>query len=457
MNRDNLEKRSGRMDLFSYDQNEHIKLAPLAERMRPKTLDEFIGQDHIVGPGKLLRRAIEADRISSLIFYGPPGTGKTTLAKVIAQTTKSFFTDLNAVTAGVADIRRVVEEAKVQLTMYSQRTTLFVDEIHRFNKSQQDALLPYVEEGFIILIGATTENPFFEVNAALLSRSQIFSVQPLDEEHLRVVAKHALEDVERGLGELEINMDEDALTHLVRYAEGDARKLLNALELAAVTTSPNKDGDTIITLEIAVDSIQRRAVRYDKTGDNHYDTISAFIKSVRGSDPDAALYWLARMIDAGEDPRFIARRLVILASEDIGNADPQGIQVAVAAFKAYELLGMPEGRLSLAQATTYLASAPKSNASYVGINQALADVKEEGHGAVPMHLRDASYKGASKLGHGEGYKYPHAFAKNFVKQSYFPDGREKAYYRPTSNGYEKEISTYLKHIKSLGEKGSSND
>lgn len=432
------------MDLFDYaGEQEQQRMAPLAARMRPRTLDEFVGQRHILGEGKLLRRAIEADQLSSLIFYGPPGTGKTTLARVIANTTKSHFTDLNAVTAGVADIRRIVDEAKARLGMYGQRTILFIDEIHRFNKAQQDALLPYVEEGTVILIGATTENPFFEVNAALLSRSQIFPLHPLTEDELRLIAERALSDAERGLGSLNIRIDEDALAHLIRYADGDARRLLNALELAALTTRPGADGVVHITLDVAVESIQRPAVRYDKSGDNHYDTISAFIKSIRGSDPDAALYWLARMLDAGEDPRFIARRLVISAAEDIGNADPQALQVAVAAFHALELVGMPEGRIPLAQAVTYLATAPKSNASYVAINEALRMVREEGHRPVPPHLRDANYKGAAALGHGQGYLYPHDYPGHFVPQRYLPEGVDVVFYRPSENGYEREIGERL--------------
>lgn len=432
------------MDLFDYaGKQEQQRMAPLAARMRPRTLDEFVGQRHILGEGKLLRRAIEADQLSSLIFYGPPGTGKTTLARVIANTTKSHFTDLNAVTAGVADIRRIVDEAKARLGMYGQRTILFIDEIHRFNKAQQDALLPYVEEGTVILIGATTENPFFEVNAALLSRSQIFPLHPLTEDELRLIAERALSDAERGLGSLNIRIDEDALAHLIRYADGDARRLLNALELAALTTRPGADGVVHITLDVAVESIQRPAVRYDKSGDNHYDTISAFIKSIRGSDPDAALYWLARMLDAGEDPRFIARRLVISAAEDIGNADPQALQVAVAAFHALELVGMPEGRIPLAQAVTYLATAPKSNASYVAINEALRMVREEGHRPVPPHLRDANYKGAAALGHGQGYLYPHDYPGHFVPQRYLPEGVDVVFYRPSENGYEREIGERL--------------
>ncbi|AIG25640.1 AAA family ATPase [Brevibacillus laterosporus] len=430
------------MDLFSFaheQEDSKGRTKPLAARMRPKNLDEVVGQQHILAKGSLLRRAIEADQISSLIFYGPPGTGKTTLAKVIARTTKSHFSELNAVTAGVADIRRIVEEAKDRLVMNNQRTTLFIDEIHRFNKSQQDALLPYVEEGTVILIGATTENPFFEVNAALLSRSQIFSLQSLTDEDLGQVIDRALTDELEGLGELRVKMTPEAKEHLMHYAEGDARRLLNALELAATTTPLNEAGEIVITLDVAVESIQRRAVRYDKSGDNHYDTVSAFIKSIRGSDPDGALYWLARMIDAGEDPRFIARRLIISASEDIGNADPQALSVAVSCFQALELIGMPEGRIALGQATTYLATAPKSNAAYMGINQALMHVQKEGHKPVPVHLRDRHYKGAARLGHGEGYLYPHNYPEGYVKQRYLPEGVEEKFYEPKPIGYEAEI------------------
>jgi len=441
------------MDLFSYDFQETSQensrdhqstgRQPLAARMRPRTLDDFVGQEDIVGKGKLLRRAIEADQISSLIFYGPPGTGKTTLAKVISRTTKAYFTEINAVTAGVADIRKVVDEAKQRYNMYRQRTTLFIDEIHRFNKSQQDALLPFVEEGTIILIGATTENPFFEVNSALLSRSQIFSLQSLTPQHMKQILYRAIEDKENGYGELNIHLTPEGEEHLIHYAEGDARKLLNALELAVTTTIPNEQNEILISLEVAVESIQRRAVRYDKNGDRHYDTVSAFIKSMRGSDPDAALYWLAQMIDAGEDPLFIARRIVILASEDIGNADPQALQVAVSAFQALQFIGMPEGRIILGQAVSYCASAPKSNASYNGINEALHWVRTRGHGSVPPHLRDAHYKGAAKLGHGEGYLYPHNFPGHYVKQQYLPDEVQEKFYKPTENGYEKRIKDYL--------------
>lgn len=438
------------MDLFSFDFDEQgtdRQAKPLAARMRPKTLDEFVGQEQIIGKGKLLRRAIEADQISSLIFYGPPGTGKTTLAKVIAGATKTFFTELNAVTAGVADIRKVIEQAKELYRMNRQRTTLFIDEIHRFNKAQQDALLPYVEEGTIVLIGATTENPFFEVNAALLSRSQIFQLEPLTHDHLAQILDNALRDEQNGYGELNIEITDEAREHLIEYSSGDARRLLNALELAVKTTVPNEDQIIKIDLQVAIDSIQRRAVRYDKDGDAHYDTISAFIKSIRGSDPDAALFWMAQMLEAGEDPLFIARRVVIAASEDIGNADPMALLIAVSAFESLRFLGMPEGRIPLAQAVTYCASAPKSNASYRAINEAMSWVKRNGQQPVPLHLKDAHYKGASKLGHGEGYLYPHNFPENFVEQRYLPDGVSERFYRPTENGYEKNISAYLERVR----------
>ncbi|RNB90745.1 replication-associated recombination protein A [Brevibacillus fluminis] len=438
---------------FSYEEKDSGRMKPLAARMRPKTVDEIIGQSDIIAPGKLLRRAIEADHLSSLIFYGPPGTGKTTMAKVIANSTKSHFVELNAVTAGVADIRKVVEEARDRLVMSSTRTTLFVDEIHRFNKAQQDALLPFVEEGTIILIGATTENPYFEVNAALLSRSQIFRLHSLDTDELREVMRRAITNEKDGLGELFVRVTPEAEEHLIHYAEGDARRLLNALELAASTTPLSADGSIEITLDVAVESIQRRAVRYDKNGDNHYDTISAFIKSIRGSDPDAALYWLARMIDAGEDHRFIARRLVISASEDIGNADPNAVTVAISCFQALELVGMPEGRIPLAQATTYLACAPKSNAAYNGINQALARIQTDGHKPVPMHLRDQSYKGAAKLGHGAGYLYPHNDPEGYIPQQYFPDGVSYRFYQPKEIGYENEIRVRQEGRKQRDEKG----
>ncbi|ASJ52902.1 AAA family ATPase [Brevibacillus formosus] len=438
---------------FAYDQQGGGKQKPLAARMRPQTIQDVIGQSHILAPGKLLRRAIEADQVSSVIFYGPPGTGKTTLAKVIARTTRTHFSELNAVTAGVADIRKVVDAAKERLVMDSQRTTLFVDEIHRFNKSQQDALLPFVEEGTIILIGATTENPFFEVNPALLSRSQVFSLQSLSHEELKQVMDRALTDEENGLAELFVTVEPEAAEHLIQYAEGDARRLLNALELAVTTTQPGADGRITVTLDVAVESIQRRAVRYDKSGDNHYDTISAFIKSIRGSDPDAALYWLARMIDAGEDPRFISRRLIISASEDIGNADPQAITVAISCFQAVELVGMPEGRIPLAQATTYLATAPKSNAAYNGINSALDRIRTDGHKQVPIHLRDSAYKGAAKLGHGQGYLYPHNYPYGYVPQQYLPDGVNYSFYQPKDHGYERHIRRFQEERQKMDERG----
>jgi putative ATPase len=434
------------VDLFGYQAEEEQKSnAPLAARMRPRNLEELIGQEEVVGQGKLLRRAIETDRLTSLILYGPPGTGKTTIARIIAGHTQSHFRTLNAVTAGVADIRKVVEEAKETLAMYQKRTVLFVDEIHRFNKSQQDALLPHVEEGLIILIGATTENPFFEVNAALLSRSQIFRLQRHTEDDLIRMAKRALESPERGLGHLQVQIDDDAIQHIARYADGDARRMYNALELAVLSTPPQTDGVVHVTLDVAAESIQQRVVRYDKNADQHYDTVSAFIKSIRGSDPDGALYWLAKMIDAGEDPKFIGRRLIISASEDIGNADPRALQIALSAFQAVEVIGMPEGRLILAQATTYLATAPKSNASYVGINRALQIIREGSSAEVPIHLRDAHYKGAARLGHGKGYQYPHDFPGNYVEQHYLPEELgQSTFYQPTRNGYEQVISERLR-------------
>jgi putative ATPase len=406
--------------------------------MRPRTLDEMRGQQQIIGPGRLLRRAILADRLSSLIFYGPPGTGKTTLARVIANTSKMAFEQLNAVTAGVADIRRVVGEAKQRLGMSGQKTILFVDEIHRFNKSQQDALLPYVEDGTIVLIGATTENPYFEVNPPLVSRSRVFRLEPLSDQELGEILLAALSDRERGLGQYQVELEPDALQHLMGVANGDARSALNALELAVLTTEPGADGIRHIDLNVAAESIQQRAVVYDKNGDQHYDAISAFIKSMRGSDPDAALYWLARMIYAGEDPVFIARRIVICAAEDVGNADPHALMVANAAAQAAAMLGLPEARIPLAQAVTYIACAPKGNAVISGIDQALQDVAQETNLSVPRHLRDAHYKGAAKLGHGVDYQYPHSFPGHFVRQQYLPDNLVgKRYYQPSNSGYEK--------------------
>ncbi len=438
------------MNLFDHHREELTRTqAPLATRMRPRTLDELYGQDAILGPGKLLRRAIEADQLHSLIFYGPPGTGKTTIARIIADTTKAYFEQLNAVAAGVADIRRVVREARERLGQYERRTVVFIDEIHRFNKSQQDALLPYVEDGTIILIGATTQSPTYELNPALISRSRLFRLEPLGNEHIRAILRNALRDKERGLGRLPLETEEAALDHLVDVANGDARTALNALELAALTTAPDPGGIIRITLPVAEESIQRRVLQYDKSGDNHYDTISAFIKSLRGSEPDAALYWLARMLDAGEDPRFIARRLFVHAAEDVGLADPQALLIAAAAAQAVEFIGLPEARIPLAEAVIYIAAAPKSNAVVAAIDAASKDVVAKKAGSVPPHLRDASYPGAERLGHGVGYKYPHDFPGAFVPQQYLPDGLGPVtYYRPTDRGREKEIRERLAKIRS---------
>ncbi|OIJ16607.1 AAA family ATPase [Anaerobacillus alkalilacustris] len=437
------------MDLFNYSakKNENLK-GPLASRMRPRTIDEVIGQEEILGKGTLLRRAIKADRLTPMIFFGPPGTGKTTLAKVIANSTSAAFEQLNAVTAGIADIRRVIEIAKERLLMYEKKTILFIDEIHRFNKSQQDALLPYVEDGTVILIGATTESPMFEINQALLSRSRLFQLKPHSDNDLKKIVKAAISDKERGFGNYSIELKEGALNHIVNIANGDARSALNALELAILTTEPNENGTIIITLQIAEQSIQKRIVRYDKKGDNHYDTISAFIKSIRGSDPDATLYWLAKMLYAGEDPKFIARRLYVHAAEDIGLADPNALLIVQAAAYAVDFVGMPEARIPLAEAALYLATAPKSNAVIVGIDQALEAVKKEKTGEIPVHLRDAHYKGAKELGHGVGYKYPHNYEKNYVPQQYLPDHMVgKQFYTPSENGYEMTVNKRLQYFK----------
>jgi putative ATPase len=410
---------------------------PLAARMRPRSLAEFTGQSHIIGPGQLLRRAIEADRIQSLIFYGPPGTGKTSLAQIIAQQTKSRFERLSGVESNVADMRRVLAAATNRLQNTGQPTILFVDEIHRFNKSQQDVLLPDVESGVIRLIGATTHNPFFFVNSPLVSRSQIFELRPLTEEDLLALLRRALADEERGLGYMKIQADEDALKHLATIADGDARKALNALEIAALTTPPRSDGIVYIDLTAAEQSIQKKAVVYDGDGDAHYDTISAFIKSMRGSDADAALYWLAKMIHAGEDPRFIARRIVICAAEDVGLADPMALVLANACLAASEFVGWPEARIPLAEATVYIATANKSNSAYKAIDAALEDVRSGRTLPVPEHLRDSHYKGAERLGHGQGYEYAHAHPDHFVAQDYL--GASKRYYEPTDQGVEKKI------------------
>ncbi len=409
---------------------------PLAARMRPRTLDEFVGQSHVLAPGQLLRRAIEADRIQSLIFYGPPGTGKTSLAQIIALQTKSKFERLSGVESNVADMRRVLSTAANRLENKGQSTILFIDEIHRFNKAQQDVLLPDVEGGVVRLIGATTHNPFFFVNSPLVSRSQIFELQPLSEGDLFLLLQRALSDTERGLGHLHIQADDAALKHLSTLSDGDARKALNSLEIAALTTPPDATGLIRVNLAVAEQSIQKKAVVYDDE-DAHYDTISAFIKAMRGSDPDAALYWLAKMIHAGEDPRFIARRIVIHAAEDVGMADPMALVLASAAFQAAEFIGWPEARIPLAEAVIYIATAPKSNSTILAIDAALEDVKSGRTLAVPEHLRDAHYQGAKRLGHGEGYKYAHDFPEHFVPQDYL--GADKRYYEPSEQGTEKKI------------------
>lgn len=426
-------------DLFSHAAQERIRHeAPLAARMRPRTLDEFIGQSHIIGPGRLLRRAIQADQLSSLIFYGPPGTGKTTLATVIANSTRSHFITINAVLAGVKEIREAIEVARERRELYGQRTTLFVDEVHRWNKAQQDALLPHVENGTIILIGATTENPYFEVNKALVSRSRIFQLRPLTEEDLRAIAVQALNDSERGYGTLKVTLQPAALDHLVDVANGDARGVLNALELAVETTSPDENGVIAIDLDVAEESIQRRAVLYDKDGDVHYDTISAFIKSLRGSDTDAALYWMAKMIYAGEDPRFIFRRMAIFAGEDVGMADPQAMGVVVNCWETFERIGMPEGRYPLALAAIYLSTAPKSNSAFAFFD-ALGVVEKEREADVPNHLKDGS-RDKEGFGHGQGYLYPHAYRDHWVAQQYLPDALQgKVFYQPGELGYERGI------------------
>lgn len=437
------------MDLFEYMRQQNMKdESPLASRLRPTTLDEVVGQQHIVGKDKLLYRAIKADKLSSIIFYGPPGTGKTTLAKVIANTTSAEFMQINATSAGKKDMEEVVAAAKNNQGMYGKKTILFIDEIHRFNKGQQDYLLPFVEDGTIILIGATTENPYFEVNPALLSRSAIFELKKLSTEDIRTLLLRAVNDTEKGMGSYHAQMDDDALEFLADMANGDARAALTAIELGILTTDRSEDGIIHITLDVASECIQKRVINYDKTGDNHYDTISAFIKSMRGSDPDAAVYYLARMLYAGEDVKFIARRIMILASEDIGNADPQALQVAVAAAQAVERLGMPEARIVLAQAVTYMASAPKSNSAINAIDKAMRVVQETKTPPVPVHLQDAHYKSAGKLGHGKGYKYAHDYKNHYVKQQYLPDGLTgEVFYEPSENGYEQQIRAYYKKIK----------
>ena len=435
------------MDLFE-SAAEESSSRPLAIRMSPRSLEEYVGQEHLVGPGKLLRRLLEANRVVSLILYGPPGTGKTAFARLVARRTKSLFVALNAVTSGLADLRKVFEEAAENKKLYQRTTILFLDEIHHFNKSQQDALLPHLEQGTLILVGATTQNPFFALNSALLSRSRVCELKLLDEKNLSVILDRALQDPDRGLGKYKVELTPEARTHLLKAASGDGRTLLNALEVGVLTTPPDEKGLIHFDQNVAQESIQKKMVQYDASGDQHYDTISAFIKSIRGSDPDAALYWLAKMLYAGEDTRFIARRLIISASEDVGNADPQALPLAVAAQQALEFIGLPEGRITLAQATVYLACAPKSNASFMGLQAADQDVHKEATKEVPTHLKDAHYSGAKVLGHGDGYQYAHDFPDHYVKQEYAPNlGR---YYLPTSLGYEAKIKTWLEHLEEMG-------
>ncbi|NLP37872.1 MAG: replication-associated recombination protein A [Firmicutes bacterium] len=445
------------MDIFSFRAEEELnRSGPLAVRVRPKSLDGFVGQEHLVGEGKPLRRLVENDILLSLLFYGPPGTGKTTLAEIIAAETKAAFVRVNAVSSSVSELRKNIEDARQRLASSGTRTILFIDEIHRFNKAQQDALLPAVEQGIVVLIGATTENPYFTVNAPLLSRMRIFPFEPLTIQDITMLLHNVLQSPAANLQNVELT--QEALTHLAEMANGDARAALNSLELAAALAQTNEYGQKIIDLALAEEAVQRRFVVYDKDGDSHYDVISAFIKSIRGSDPDAALYWLARMLEAGEDPLFIARRLIIVASEDIGNADPHGLLVAVSAAQAVQMIGLPEGRIPLAQATTYLASAPKSNAAYVGIEEALSLVKKRPGDRVPVHLRDASYQGAKSLGHGKGYLYPHDYQGHFVKQNYLPEGMKRPrLYRPSSNGYEVSIKKRLEQWERLRRKDDTGD
>lgn len=442
-------KKVQKMDLFEYMRSTNQeKESPLAARLRPATLEEVVGQQHIIGKDKLLYRAIKADKLSSIIFYGPPGTGKTTLAKVIANTTSAEFTQINATVAGKKDMEEVVEKAKNLRGMYGKKTILFIDEIHRFNKGQQDYLLPFVEDGTLILIGATTENPYFEVNGALISRSIVFELKPLSQDDIKELIKRAVYDNEKGMGAYDAVIEEDALEFLSELSGGDARHALNAVELGVMTTERSEDGKIHLTLGVAQECIQKRVLRYDKTGDNHYDTISAFIKSMRGSDPDAALYYLSRMLYAGESLTFIARRIMICASEDVGNADPNALNVAVSASLAVERIGMPEAQIILAQAVTYVACAPKSNASCEGVFAAMATVEKTGNLPIPTHLQDAHYKGAAKLGHGTGYKYAHDYPNHYVEQQYLPyELNGKEFYRPTGNGYEAKIREHMKKLK----------
>lgn len=444
-------------DLFGSAETEDISHMPLAARMRPRNFEEFVGQTHVLGPGRVLRRSIEADQLSSMILWGPPGCGKTALARVIANVSHAQFIPVSAVTAGVADLRRAVEDARKLRRASGQRTILFIDEIHRFNKAQQDAILPYVEDGTVILIGATTENPSFEVNSALLSRSRVFVLNALTPAEIETVVRRALADGERGLGKQGVRLPDEALHHLVASSNGDARIALNALELAVSATAANADGERIVALPAIEDALQHRALAYDKSGDQHYDTISAFIKSVRGSDPDAAVYWLARMLHAGEDPLFIARRIVILAAEDIGLADPQALAVAVAAQQAVHFIGMPEGLFPLTEATIYLATAPKSNSANHAYSAAMEDVKATGNQPVPLHLRNAATGLMRSLGYGRDYKYAHDFPGHYVEQQYLPDSlKGKRYYVPTDQGHEREVSQWMRRRKAGGA-GSAED
>ncbi|WP_347994649.1 replication-associated recombination protein A [uncultured Eubacterium sp.] len=437
------------MDLFDFMRNENMeKDSPLASRLRPTTLDEVVGQEHIIGKDKLLYRAIKADKLSSIIFYGPPGTGKTTLAKVIANTTSAEFTQINATVAGKKDMEEVVEKAKQTMGMYGRKTILFVDEIHRFNKGQQDYLLPFVEDGTLILIGATTENPYFEVNGALISRSIVFELKPLSTDNIKQLILRAVDDKEKGMGAFNARIDDDAADFLAEISNGDARTALNAIELGILTTDKSEDGTIHITMEVAEQCIQKRAVRYDKSGDNHYDTISAFIKSMRGSDPDAALYYLAKMLYAGESVEFIARRIMISAAEDVGMADPNALTVAVSAANAVHQIGMPEAKIILAEAVVYMATAPKSNASYMGLEKAMSAVQNTKISGIPVHLMDAHYKGAAKLGHGDGYKYAHDYENHYVNQQYLPDELvNEVFYNPGDLGYEVKVKEHFKKIK----------
>lgn len=437
------------MDLFDFMRNENMeKDSPLASRLRPTTLDEVVGQEHIIGKDKLLYRAIKADKLSSIIFYGPPGTGKTTLAKVIANTTSAEFTQINATVAGKKDMEEVVEKAKQTMGMYGRKTILFVDEIHRFNKGQQDYLLPFVEDGTLILIGATTENPYFEVNGALISRSIVFELKPLSTDNIKQLILRAVDDKEKGMGAFNARIDDDAADFLAEISNGDARTALNAIELGILTTDKSEDGTIHITMEVAEQCIQKRAIRYDKSGDNHYDTVSAFIKSMRGSDPDAALYYLAKMLYAGESVEFIARRIIISAAEDVGMADPNALTVAVSAANAVHQIGMPEAKIILAEAVVYMATAPKSNASYMGLEKAMSAVQNTKISGIPVHLMDAHYKGAAKLGHGDGYKYAHDYENHYVNQQYLPDELvNEVFYNPGDLGYEVKVKEHFKKIK----------